>query len=343
MSKQIANGVAKGIEWEDRIGRRLRLRDLHVFFAVVQCGSMVKAAAELGVSQPVVSESIADLETTIGVPLFDRGPRGVVPTQFGDALLRRARAAFDELRQGIKEIEGLADPTVGEVRIGCPESVAAGVLSPIVDRMSLRFPRVRFHVTQVNTLNARLEFPELRERRVDLVLARAIETFGNVQYAPDLNIEKLLDDQLVVVAGTRSKWARRTITLGELADAPWILPANSWNSLRIEEAFSAIGMDMPDAIIDTFSLSLRRELLATGRFVAAIPATILRGEAQHEPISILPVELPDRPWPVAMITMKNRTSSRTVQHFVECARDVVKSINWHPRNRLVHQQQPNAS
>ncbi len=338
----MSKGIAKGIEWENRIGRRLRLRDLHVFFAVVHCGSMAKAAVDLGVSQPVVSESIADLESTVGVRLLDRGPHGVAPTQFGEALLKRARVAFDELRQGIKEIEHLADPGVGEVCIGCPESVAAGVLSPIVDRVSRRLPRVRFVVTQVNTLNARLEFPELRERRVDLVLARVIETLGNFEYAPDLNIEKLLDDKLVVVAGSRSIWTRRKITLADLADAPWILPANSWNSLRVEEAFAAIGMKMPDAIIDTFSLSLRRELLATGRFVAAIPATTLRGGVPREPISILPVALVDRPWPVAMITLKDRTLSPVVQYFVECARDVAKSMNWHPGGPLAHRHQPSA-
>jgi DNA-binding transcriptional LysR family regulator len=126
--------MPKGINWESRIGRRLRLRDLHVLFAVVQSGSMIKAATQLGVSQPVVSEAIADLEATIGVRLLDRSPRGVAPTLYGQALLDRSQVAFDELRQGIKDIEFLADPTLGEVRIGCSESLTAGVLAPIIDR-----------------------------------------------------------------------------------------------------------------------------------------------------------------------------------------------------------------
>src|SRR5690348_15745116 len=109
---------------ENRIGRRLRFRDLQVFFAVVQCGSMAKAASELGVTQPAVSEVVAGLEHAFGVRLFDRGPQGVEPTIYARALLKRGVAAFDELRQGIRDIEFLADPTRGEVRIGCSDALA---------------------------------------------------------------------------------------------------------------------------------------------------------------------------------------------------------------------------
>src|SRR5690242_350391 len=96
---------------ENRISRRLRFRDLQVFFAVVQCGSMAKAASELGVTQPAVSEVVAGLEHAFGVRLFDRTTRGVEPTIYGRALHKRGLAAFDELKQGIRDIEFLADPT----------------------------------------------------------------------------------------------------------------------------------------------------------------------------------------------------------------------------------------
>src|ERR1700738_4030533 len=116
------------IQWEHQIGRRLRLRDLFVFFTVVEYGSMAKAGAKLGVSTPSISEVIAALEHALGVRLLDRSPKGVVTTPYGEALLARGRAAFDELRQGIRDIEFIADPRAGELRIGCPESIAAGFL-----------------------------------------------------------------------------------------------------------------------------------------------------------------------------------------------------------------------
>ena|SRR5690242_5059638 len=111
--------------WEARIGRRLRLRDVHVLLTVVQWGSMAKAAHHLGVSQPAVSKAIADLEHTLGVRLLDRGPHGIEPTLYGSVLVRRGLAVFDDLRQGVDEIGFLANPTVGQVRIGYNESLSA--------------------------------------------------------------------------------------------------------------------------------------------------------------------------------------------------------------------------
>ena len=99
--------MPRNIDSESQIGRRLRLRDLHLFFTVVQEGSMAKAASRLGISQPAVSEVIAALEDALGVRLFDRNARGVEPTVYGRALLKRGRAAFDELKQGIRDIEFL--------------------------------------------------------------------------------------------------------------------------------------------------------------------------------------------------------------------------------------------
>src|SRR5258708_3205210 len=120
--------MRRKIDWERQLGRRLKLRDLHVFFTVAERGSMAQAAAQLDVTAPTVSEVIADLEHGLGVKLFDRSPQGVVPTMYATALLKRGKIAFDELRQGIRDIEFLADPTVGELRMMCDESVAAATL-----------------------------------------------------------------------------------------------------------------------------------------------------------------------------------------------------------------------
>src|SRR6266853_1941130 len=97
----------------ERIERRLKLHDLRVLISVVEAGSMGKAAERLGTSQPAVSRTIADLEYALGVRLLDRSPRGIEATLYGRALINRGIAAFDELRQGVKDIEFLADPTTG--------------------------------------------------------------------------------------------------------------------------------------------------------------------------------------------------------------------------------------
>ena len=95
-----------------------QLQDIAQRSVKAECGSMAKAASELGVTQPAVSEVVAGLEQAFGVRLFDRSPRGVEPTIYGRALLNRGIAAFDELKQCISDIEFLADPTKGEVRLG---------------------------------------------------------------------------------------------------------------------------------------------------------------------------------------------------------------------------------
>src|SRR5258708_22282231 len=134
------------MQMSDRIGKRIRLQDVHILMAVVQAGSMGKAARHLNSSQPNISKSIADLEQALGVRLLDRHRQGIEPTEYGRALLDGGVAVFDELRQTVKNIEFLADPTAGEVRIGCLPLLGASFASAVVDRLSRRYPRILFHV-----------------------------------------------------------------------------------------------------------------------------------------------------------------------------------------------------
>src|SRR5580692_8711360 len=98
------------MDWAERIGNRIRLRDLHVLLAVAECGSMSKAAIRLAISHPVVSKTVSDLEQALGVRLFDRNSQGVELTAYGGALLNCGRVVFDEMRQGLKQIEFLTNP-----------------------------------------------------------------------------------------------------------------------------------------------------------------------------------------------------------------------------------------
>src|SRR4051794_34770921 len=157
------------MEWSERIGRRIRLRDLHILLAVVQCKSMAKAAEHLAVSKPVVSKVIADLEHTLGVRLLERDRHGAEATIYGTALLKRGVTVFDELREGVKDIETLADPTAGDVRIGCTLLLAVSFVSAVIDRVSRRYPRIQFHLvtSQIDPLHR-----ELTERNVEFVIVR---------------------------------------------------------------------------------------------------------------------------------------------------------------------------
>src|SRR5215470_16809449 len=146
--------MPRKLDSDNQIGRRLTLRDLHLFFTVVQHGSMAKAATLLGISQPSVSGVIADLEQALDARLFDRRPRGVEPTLYGKALLKRTRAVFDELRQGISEIEFLADPALGEVRIGCPPAAMATFLPHLIQKFSVAYPKAVLRISELLAVNS---------------------------------------------------------------------------------------------------------------------------------------------------------------------------------------------
>jgi len=197
--------MAKSVDWESRIGRRVTLRDLHILFAVVQHGSMAKAAVPLGLTQSAVSQSVAALEHALKVRLLDRSPRGVEPTIYATAILQRGRVAFDELRLGVKDIEFLADPTVGEVRIGCSESISAGILPAIAERLSQRYPHVVLDVAPSNAF--RMEFPELHERRTEVVLAILSAPLQG-KLGDELEAEVLFNDKICLAVGRQSPWAR---------------------------------------------------------------------------------------------------------------------------------------
>jgi len=318
--------MARRIDWEKQVGRHLKLRDLHIFCTVARCGSMGKAARELGVSQPTVSEAVANLEHAFRVRLLDRSPRGVEPTTYGTALLKRGIAVFDELKQSSKDIEFLTDATTGELKVGCSESISATMLPRLIQHFSRRYPRVTLQVDDVPSLA--LARPVLQDRRYDLVFARLGPSPRDDPLPAELSIETLFDDQLVVAAGMRTKWARRRkIDLAELVDEPWILMIpSSWNYIGVAEAFQARGLAMPRITLVTFSVHLRTHLLADGDFITAFPSSLLHTNARYFSLRSLPVDLPIRPWPVAVVTLKDRTMSPLVERFIECAREVARSM-----------------
>jgi DNA-binding transcriptional LysR family regulator len=197
----------------------MKLQHLHVLMTVVQAGSMKKAAALLNTSQPAISRSIAELEHTIGVRLLDRNTQGIEPTEYGRAMLDHGIAAFDELKQGVRNIEFLADPGAGEVRIGSSPYIAEIFVSAVTKRLFRRHPRVVFHLVTADETD-RLH-RELSRRSVDLLIARRAGLFTDEK----LGFELLYDSSFVVVAGARNPWVRRRhIALADLVNESWVLP-----------------------------------------------------------------------------------------------------------------------
>jgi DNA-binding transcriptional LysR family regulator len=309
--------------WDQRMRRRLKLRDLDTFLAVARWGSMAKAASHLSVSQPAVSNAIADMEHTLGVRLLDRSAQGVEPTIYGHALLKWANAIFDDMRQGVSEIEYLADPTRGELRVEANEPIIAGFLSAVLDRLARDHPGITFDVTQA--LGVTRGYRELRERTVDLLLGRVLTS----PTIDDIQTEVLFDDPIAVVAGANNPLARRRkVKFADLVEEQWVLPrAETIVGSHMLAIFRAHGIERPRKIVVSNSIPMRNAMLATGRFVTVMPRSVLQFGRHNAPHKVLPIVLPEQPAaPVGLITLKNRMISPVAQLFIDSARELAKDI-----------------
>ena len=179
----------------DQLEHRLKLRELRILLTVAKAGSMAKAAAELAISQPNVSKAIADLEQAVGAHLLDRSARGVEPTTYGLAVIKRGVAVFDELRHAVNDVAFLADPTSGELRLGCSDW-AAGVVGAAIDHISRRYPRIVFDVLSADASALQRE---LKGRTIELFVAARLDSLSS----EDFDADTLYGDPFVVVAHAR--------------------------------------------------------------------------------------------------------------------------------------------
>ena len=312
--------MTSATQWNDRVRRRLKLRDVDILLAVIQTGSMGKAAGALNMSQPAVSKAIAYLEQTLGVRLLDRSRQGVEPTQYGRALIKRGVAMFDELRQGVQDIASLADPTSGEIRMGGSEHTISAIYSPVIHQFSGQNPRMSFHIIvgDFQTLCRELD-------------ARHIDFFVSRMYSPpseEHSVEVLFEDPLVVVTGANNPLVRRRkIEFAELLDEPWTLQPreNSFGTFAMD-AFRAAGHAPPRITVATTSSNLRGEMLATGRYLTMVPRYWVLLPRRHPSLRVLPVEFPNTRLKVAIITLKNRSLSRATELFIASVRALTKPL-----------------
>ena len=323
--------------WDDRVRRRLKLRDVDVLLAVVQTGSMGKAGAVLRMSQPAVSKAIASLEQTLGVPLLERSRRGVEPTPYGLALIKRGVTVFDELRQGVQDIAFLTDPTVGDIRVGGTDGMISTLISPVVHQLSTQYPRMTF---RVSVGDLRTLYRELEARRVDVVVSRL-----NSPPSEEYSAEILYEDTLVVAAGLRHPLARRRkIEIAELLDETWTFqpPETNFGAFAME-AFRAVGLAPPRITVATTSHTLHNELLATGRYLVMVPRFWALLQRPNPSIKILPVVFPHTRHKVAIITLKNRSLSSATQFFVDRVRAATKAVNQQNNRPMTKRGNPSKS
>ena len=304
----------------DRIGSRIKLRDLRVLMAIADSGSMAKAAAKLGISHPAVSKTISDVEGMLGVRLLDRGSQGTELTAHGEVLLRCGINIFDEMQQGLRSLEYLSDPNVGEVRLGCTDIIMNSLVPPIVRRFSKEHPNVQLDVKLANPGEHQIQ--QLRERRIDLLITRATGP------QEDFHSEALFEEPFVFVVGAKSEFSRnRRITLKDIMKSNWVLPSyDSAPGALVAAVFQANGLEPPKPLVKTIAIQLTVSLIASGEFVGILPRSVAALSAHQAALRILPLKYSGPRISAEIVYLENRTLSPAVNAFIRCARQVTTSL-----------------
>ena len=301
------------MEWDERIGRRLTLRDLRILMTAVDVGSVSKAAAHLGVSQPAISKTITQIERAVGVQLVKRSSRGIEPTDHGRALLARSRAAFRELQVGIEAMDDRSNPKSGELGIAGNQVALAGIVPTIINRLYAQHPGIVFNVLQAQTFADQVRI--LEEEKAELVVCRIALPLTTEH----LRLIELFTDDFVVVAGPRHRWGRRKrILLSELVNEPWTFPPpETVTGQSMAQIFRSQGLEQPQVNVAASSVQLHQRLVLEGDFLTFFPTSLARAIPG---LHILPVPLELEPQSVGILTLKYRTESPLARLFIDEAK-----------------------
>lgn len=264
----------------------LDFSDLNKFAQIVACGSFVRAASELGVSQPALSKCIAKIERKLGVRILERHARGVVPSPYGQVLLKGLRPALADLRSALQDIESMKGGHGGTVTIGASPSAAAYFLPQMVGRFREHAKDIGLKVHE-GLAESLME--DLRQDRIDL----AITSKPFPETPEDLELQHLFKDRFVVCCSTQHPLARkRKIEPEELVPYPWVLaPRGGLQHKEFERSFRKCAVTPPSALVETASVALSKKLVMTQGFLSLLPLELIAYEELKSDIARLPV-----PW-----------------------------------------------
>jgi len=235
-------------------------------------------------------------------------------------LVKRGSAVFDEVRRSVEDIDFISDPTVGDIRIGTTEPIAAAIVSPVINQLSKQYPKMTFHVSAADT---RTLYRQLSELSIELVISRMPDAA-----AKDLSVEILFHDPLIVAAGKNNPLTRRRkVEFPELMNEPWtIQPSDNFFGSLVADAFRSVGLSPPRLVVASTSHILRNDLVETGRFLTVLPGFTLKLPRSHPSLRAIPVEFPNVHHQIAVFTLKGRSLSPLAQMFIDRVRALVKPL-----------------
>jgi DNA-binding transcriptional LysR family regulator len=279
---------------------RLKLRHLVLVDALTCHGSIICAAASVHITQPAATRTLQELEAILGVPLYERGPRGVTPTTIGEAFTGHARAVLAQLSQAGRQVTELADPDRGTVVVGTNPAGSNLLLAQAIAELKSERPLLTVIVRESSP---EAMSTELQAGRIDLIVGRFTSPTTESQIRTTL-----YDEPIEIFTRAQHPLAQqRTIALADLRDYPWIIPGTETAMRReVEQLFARHTMTLPENRIEAPSYLIVRQLLLESDFIAVLPGPIER----YEPgLCALPISFEPNRHSVGITTAAGRALS----------------------------------
>ncbi|MFT4009204.1 MAG: LysR substrate-binding domain-containing protein [Nocardioidaceae bacterium] len=287
---------------------RLKIRHLVYLDTLAAAGSVVGAAERLRVTQPVMTRALQEVETIVGVPLFERGRHGTTPTAYGTAFISHARTVLAELRLAADHLTELADATTGTVTVGTYLFGSNRLLPMAIERLKRKHPKVTVIVregTPESLVN------ELLAGELNLVVGRLTPLDDTSR----LRQRTLYQEPVRLIARVgHPAAADPPLPLAELTAYPWVMPVAETGLRReLEAAFLHAGSRLPANRVECMSYLTTRHLLMHSDAIAALPELITTDDSQ---LTLLPTPLPSFGTSVGITEALGRTASPTTQAFL---------------------------
>lgn len=301
------------------IRRSFKPRALQLLVAVDDLRQIGKVAAFLNVSQPAVSKAITDMERALNLRLFDRTSKGVVPTIYGECLIRHARTILGDLSQARDELQGLMSGGSGVLRVGTLPTAALELLPRALAELKARHPNMTIIVREGT--NETL-LPHIWLGELDLIVGRLPDR----RMAGAVHERMLRSAGVSLVAGPHHPLVgKRRIGWSDVAAYPWVFPPlNTVLRAPLERAFERNGVPMPQNRIETLSVHVIRSYLQHSDAIAVISEDVSRYYEALGLIAILPLELPPLVGEIGVIWSRHRPLSPGAEELIGCLERAVR-------------------
>jgi DNA-binding transcriptional LysR family regulator len=304
---------------------RLKTRQMYLLLALDRARNMHQAAAATNMSQPAASKMLKDIEDLYGVPMFERLPRGIRPTLYGETLIAHVRMAMSNLSQANDSIATLQAGLSGQVNIGAIITPCMSLVPQAIARTKDEAPRLCIGI-EIGTSNVLVE--RLKRGELDLVIGRILEQNDE----SSLHYEDLSEEADCVVARVdHPLLARDDIKLEDLSAAGWIL-SGTGTVLRhqFDMVFRRAGIELPVNVVETTAIPVITSLLQQTDFLHLMPVEVARYYAQSGELTILPIALPFRMSSFGIILRRSELLSAGVRIFLRHLQAVAAEIYWVP-------------